>query len=210
MNSETKDFERRSIVGASRPRKILTLGALIGIPIVCFALAGIWYESPFPKNFAPVDENKLFRSGTVTLNQLKNVADKYKIKSVLCLLNPDVPAVAQEQAAAEKLGLHWFNVKLPGNGSSTPEQREQIKKVLDAPDIQPLLVHCAAGANRTGLAIGLYRIHHQGWTAEQVLQEMNQFGFENDAKHENLREALVAEAGLARARSESSSGSGLP
>jgi len=70
--------------------------------------------------------------------------------------------------------------------------------VLLDPALRPILVHCAAGVNRTGLAIGMYRLHVEGWTLEQVLEEMRHFGFEDLPKHENLRNALAAEAELAR------------
>jgi protein-tyrosine phosphatase len=116
---------------------------------------------------------------------------------VLSLLDANAPETIAERAAAEKLGLRWINVPLPGNGASTPEQRERIKQVLFDDSPSGLLVHCAAGTNRTGLAVGMYRMHRQGWTLDQVRAEMRRFDFEDEPHHENLRQALVAEAALA-------------
>jgi len=65
------------------------------------------------------------------------------------------------------------------------------------PDSPPTLVHCAAGVNRTGLAVGMYRLHCQGWSLAQVMAELRANDFEDLPKHQNLRDALQAEAQLA-------------
>jgi protein-tyrosine phosphatase len=141
---------------------------------------------------------------------LQRVASERGIRTVLSLLNPDVPESLAERQAAERLGLRWVNVPLPGNGASTPEERERIRAVLFDPDTAPLLVHCAAGVNRTGLAIGMYRIHQNGWTVAQVLDEMRRWGFEDLPKHENLRQALATEWRATQVDKPSATGSAQP
>jgi protein tyrosine phosphatase (PTP) superfamily phosphohydrolase (DUF442 family) len=44
---------------------------------------------------------------------------------------------------------------------------------------EPTLIHCQQGADRTGLAVALYRVAYQGWTKEQALDEMRHgdYGF---------------------------------
>ena len=44
----------------------------------------------------------------------------------------------------------------------------------------PVFVHCQIGRDRTGCAIGAYRIAKQGWTAEQAIQEMERYGFKTN------------------------------
>jgi protein tyrosine/serine phosphatase len=163
--------------------------------IVVVGVGGfVWLrENALPKRFDVVVEGRLYRCGEVAPEQLKRVASDYGIRTVLSLLNPDAPESIAERQAAERLGLRWINVPLPGDGTSTPADRERIKAVLFDPAAAPLLVHCAAGTNRTGLAIGLYRIHQQGWSVEQVLEEMRRYGFEDLRKHEDLRQALSTE-----------------
>ncbi len=73
-----------------------------------------------------------------------------------------------------------------------------------------MLVHCAAGVNRTGLAIGLYRIHQEGWSVAQVLAEMRRYGFEDLPKHESLRGALLTEWQTAQLGNPTSSRSVQP
>ncbi|MEI6501639.1 MAG: protein-tyrosine phosphatase family protein, partial [Armatimonadota bacterium] len=39
------------------------------------------------------------------------------------------------------------------------------------------LVHCAAGSDRTGTMVAVYRVMEQGWPVEQAAQELPRFGF---------------------------------
>lgn len=146
-----------------------------------------------PKRFGVVVPGRLYRSGELAAQQLERVARDHSIKTVLSLLDPGHPESVAERDAAERLGLRWLNVPLSGDGSSRPEDRDQIRAVILDDTLAPLLVHCAAGANRTGLACGMYRIHRDGWTYEQVLDEMRGYDFEDLEKHENLRAALREE-----------------
>jgi protein tyrosine/serine phosphatase len=174
------------------------------VVVIGLGVGGFAYQraSRLPRRFAPVVEGQLYRSGGVTPAQLERLYRDHGIRRVVCLLNPDAPETQAERQAAERLGIEWQNVPLPGNGASTPEQRRQILALLDdASPSRATLVHCAAGTHRTGLAIGLYRLHRQGWTLEQVLSEMRTFGFENGAGHENLLQALREEAAAAASAS---------
>jgi protein tyrosine/serine phosphatase len=172
-----------------RRLSILTVLALL------VAGAAYWQLSRTPKRFAPVAEG-LYRSGEVSPRQLEHLTRQHGLKTVLSLLNPAADESRAEIAAAEKLGLAWLNIPLTGDGASTPADRDRIRAIVLDPSHRPMLVHCSAGANRTGLAIGMYRIHAEGWTYERVLEEMKQFDFEDEPHHENLRQALRNEVTL--------------
>ena len=69
---------------------------------------------------------------------------------------------------------------------SVPPTDDELKKffevVLD-PARQPVYVHCAFGKDRTGTMCALYRLEVDGWTADEVLQEMQSFGY-HDIYHD--------------------------
>lgn len=180
---------------ARRPR----YGAALLIILLVGGSAALWWHgSRLPKRFAAVAPGRLYRSGEVSPAQLERLQREYGIGRVLCLLDASAPETLVEREAADRLGLRWENIPLPGDGASTPADRARILALLTEPDAPPTLVHCAAGVNRTGLAVGLYRLVVDGWTYEQVLDEMRAFDFEDQPKHENLRQALRSAAAARR------------
>ncbi len=62
-----------------------------------------------------------------------------------------------------------------------PEHEDIIKflRIATTPELQPVLVHCQHGSDRTGTMIAIYRIVVEGWTKEQAKAEMihGNFGF---------------------------------
>ena len=51
-----------------------------------------------------------------------------------------------------------------------------LKLLRDNPD-KKIFVHCRLGDDRTGMMIAAYRMGAQGWSAEQALKEMHEFGY---------------------------------
>ncbi|GMU83612.1 MAG: hypothetical protein AMXMBFR47_34820 [Planctomycetota bacterium] len=185
----------------SKPRRVSgpLRPVLIVAALALAAAAGgwAWHEATrLPKRFGVVEAGRLYRSGEVSPTQLENVVREKGVRTVLSLLDPSAPESVAELQAAQRLGLTWLNIPLRGDGSSTPEARDRIREVLLRDDTGPILVHCAAGSNRTGLACGMWRIHRDGWTVDQVLDEMRRYDFEDLEKHENLRAALRDERRL--------------
>jgi protein tyrosine/serine phosphatase len=182
----------------ARKRLWLVTGLAV-VVLLSGASALRWHANRLPKRFAPVVLGRLYRSGSVTPAQLERLHRELGIQRVVCLLDTNAAVTTAERDAAAGLGLDWRNIPLTGNGASLPEDRRQILALLADPNAPPTLVHCSAGTNRTGLAVGLYRLHCQHWPLSDVLAEMKQFGFDDLPKHEDLRRALTAEAELARA-----------
>ena len=174
--------------------RVLKIAAVVLLAAYA-GVAGIWWHANrLPRRFAAVVEGQLYRSGEVTPGQLRRLHGEYGIGRVISFLAADYPVTAAERRTAAQLGMQWENVPLPGNGASTSADRQRILALLAEPNAPPTLVHCAAGVNRTGLAVGLYRLQCQEWTAQQVLEELRSHGFEDGPQHENLRQALAAEA----------------
>ena len=60
-----------------------------------------------------------------------------------------------------------------------PEDEDIVKflKVLEAPQNQPVFVHCQHGSDRTGMMVASYRIVEQDWNTEEAAKETHIFGF---------------------------------
>ncbi|MBZ5654802.1 MAG: dual specificity protein phosphatase family protein [Acidobacteriia bacterium] len=51
-----------------------------------------------------------------------------------------------------------------------------LKLLQENPD-KKVFVHCRLGEDRTGMMVAAYRMAAQGWTADEAMREMHQFGF---------------------------------
>ena len=97
------------------------------------------------------------------------------VKTVINLRDDDARA-SQEEKEARALGLNYFNVPLSRWGRPGEKRIDELFSLLDAKDNQPVFVHCKRGADRTGALIAVYRVSHDGWTAERAVEEAERYG----------------------------------
>lgn len=69
-----------------------------------------------------------------------------------------------------------------------PEDEDVIKflRIATTPALQPVLVHCMHGSDRTGTMVAIYRIAYQGWTKAQATDEMINGGYGFHPMWQNL------------------------
>jgi protein tyrosine/serine phosphatase len=82
----------------------------------------------------------------------------------------------EEQNEAKTAGLRYFGVALPGLGAPSDEQVASVMRIIDNPENQPVFIHCKRGSDRTGTIAAIYRISHEGWTAERAIAEAKLHG----------------------------------
>ena len=92
------------------------------------------------------------------------------IKTIINLRGPD-EVIRGEQKETETAGLRYFNIPMPGLSAPTDEQVARVMSIVNDPDNQPVFVHCKRGADRTGTIGAIYRISHDGWTADRAIAE---------------------------------------
>ena len=73
---------------------------------------------------------------------------------------------------SRRLGVDFVNLPMPGDGLGEEWQFREILKILDDPGRRPALVHCARGTCRTGASVAFYRFERDGWTPEDVADEL--------------------------------------
>jgi protein tyrosine/serine phosphatase len=113
----------------------------------------------------------LYRSGQLTGDQLREAVKNYGIRTVINLQWPGDELKA-ERALSRRLGVDFVNLPMPGDGLGEEWEFREILKVLDDPDRRPALVHCARGTCRTGASVAFYRFERDGWTPEDVANEL--------------------------------------
>jgi len=100
---------------------------------------------------------------------------QFGVKTIINLRDDDERASAEEREA-RAAGLRYFNVSMAGHAKPTDEQVERALSIINAPENQPVFVHCKRGADRTGTIIAAYRISHDKWTSGQAKEEANRYG----------------------------------
>ena len=124
-------------------------------------------------NFHQVSE-MLYRGGQPLGGGMKRLSE-LGIKTVINLRGEDDLA-RQEQKDAEAAGLKYFGVSMPGLSAPTDEQVARVLALMDDPANQPVFIHCKRGSDRTGTMVAVYRIAHDGWTAERATAEAQKHG----------------------------------
>ena len=124
-------------------------------------------------NFHEVDPGRLYRSAQLSGPQLEQVIKAHNIRTVIHLRgrNDKQPWYRTQQQVTQRLGVEQIDI--PMSAQSLPK-RENVLKLLEAFDRarRPMLIHCRAGADRTGEAVALYRIDQMKQTKEQALEAL--------------------------------------
>ena len=127
----------------------------------------------FPKNFGTVVEGSLYRSGELTPIATRRVVQEHGIRLIIDMgaheLDSDEERLAQKTADA--LGVRRIRLPLWGDATGDPNQYVRALQLIADEANQPVLLHCAAGAERTGCAIAMYRHIYEGVSLEDGLAE---------------------------------------
>jgi protein tyrosine/serine phosphatase len=124
-------------------------------------------------NFHKINAN-LYRGGQPKEGGFQRLAG-LGIKTVVNLRDSDERARAEEKEA-RAAGLEYFNEPLDNFGKPGDKKINNALARINAPENQPVFVHCKRGADRTGMVIAIYRISHDGWTSEQAKAEAKRYG----------------------------------
>ena len=157
-------------------------GLAAAVVLLLLALTGVSSSSaqkvvspPGIKNFGKVNDN-YFRGSQPTHSQMAALK-AMGVKTIIDLRKDFVPAARQW---SNELGLNYFNLPLKPGIPATKEQTEYFLRLVNDPANAPVYVHCRGGRHRTGALTAVYRITHDGWTAEQAYDEMKKYDF-NDS-----------------------------
>lgn len=151
-----------------RNRSIVVL-----LAVAVIAVGGRWvYKELHWKRFAVVKENQVYRSGRLSGRQLHRAIDSLSLKTVVSLA---ADGSSDERELCESRGVKLVEFSLHPDGTGPVNDYLEVLGVLMSPDSHPVLVHCEAGVARTGAAIAVYRMAHDGWSMEEAVAELRTF-----------------------------------
>jgi len=163
-------------------RKNTRLIAIVLVVVIGGGGAVFWHKvgrySFFARNFDTVVEGEIYRSGRFKPRVLASFQDKYGIKTVIDFgaWHEGSPEEAAEQAMADELGITRHVLRLSGAGTGDPNSYVDALRLMMKPGNRPLLVHCAAGAQRAGGIVILYRHLEEGVSIDDAFAEAARHG----------------------------------
>ena len=136
-------------------RTALTL-LIAAIAVVLGILAWCGYLQ-LTGNIHVVEEGKAYRSAELDSAGFARVIGRYGIRSVLNLqgARPTAAWYRSELAASRTAGATHYDLRLSDSRLVTPAQIDSLLALMDSIP-KPILIHCKAGADRSGLVSALY------------------------------------------------------
>lgn len=149
----------------------------LATPVLMLALAIVLGEILYVtlgENFFAVVPGEIYRGSQPTPARLDVLAKSHGIRTVVNLRGPNdgQPWYDAERAAAERLGLAFVNLPLGSNFPPRTSQLHELIRVVDTAE-RPILIHCQAGGDRTGLASMICRLLNSDDTLEQARAQIS-------------------------------------
>jgi tyrosine-protein phosphatase SIW14 len=144
-------------------------------------------ESVKPRidNFGCINE-KFYRGAQPKSGDYKRLA----AMGVKTIIDLQQDGERNEQQMVEAAGMKFYRIGLSDKSWPSPDKAEQFMKIVNNPANQPVFIHCHGGRHRAGIMTAIYRMHHDGWDAEQAYAEMKQYGFESGMGHGGLKDYI--------------------
>ncbi|MCA8942906.1 MAG: tyrosine-protein phosphatase, partial [Planctomycetes bacterium] len=114
-------------------------------------------------NLHEVDPGAYYRCGQLDADGFRQVIRDHGIRTVVRLRGGAVgePEYDAAHTPAEEAGAAFVHIQMSALSLPSRETLLRIWETFDTAE-RPLLVHCKAGADRTGLASAIYVLHETG------------------------------------------------
>ncbi|NSX90389.1 dual specificity protein phosphatase family protein [Agrobacterium tumefaciens] len=125
--------------------------------VAVLAAGGYLYAIQLLGNFHEVVAGQLYRSNQPSNEELVRYTRDHDIKTVINLRGPNESKAwyRDEVETARELGLRHIDFGMSASQELDMSRVNELVAIMrDAP--KPILIHCKAGADRTGLATALY------------------------------------------------------
>ena len=99
---------------------------------------------------------------------------------------------ATERQLVEAAGMKFYRIPMTTRKAPTSDQLALFLQLVNDTAKQPVYVHCAGGRHRTGVMTAVYRMTHDGWTADQAFKEMKQYNFGADFLHPEFKQFVYS------------------
>lgn len=134
----------------------ITLFSII-IPLFAAAMYALFIAGQ--DNFHQITKGEAYRSAQMDRDKLKFCLRNYRIRSILNLRGKDSREnwYIDEVKTSEECNVIHYDVSLSAYDEPTKEDTQILMSIIKAAP-RPILIHCQAGADRTGLVAAMWKV----------------------------------------------------
>ncbi len=110
-------------------------------------------------NFHPITAGEAYRSALLDRDELEYYIKKYSIKSIVNLLGekPKETWYKEEVQVSSEYHVKHYDLSLPALHEPNEEEVQKLLEIFKTAP-RPVLIHCKAGADRSGLAAAMWKV----------------------------------------------------
>ena len=168
----------------NRISRRLVISALAALALIAGAVVSwdlVLKDRLATRHWGVVEQGRIYRSGRLPLDRARDTLANHRIGVLIDLTEnkPDNRFQLKERAAAVELGVEYHNFPLSGDGTGDIAHYADAIAVMCRArrEGKPVLVHCAAGAQRTGGVVAAYRVLVEGMSPAEARAELKRYGW---------------------------------
>jgi len=144
--------------------------------IVALSLPALWTYARFGRlNFHIVVPGQVYRSAQPTAGRFRTWANRHGFRTVINLRGGlDRPEVQGVMQVAEELEIEFVTIRLPNKRLPDPKSVRRLIEAIETAE-QPILLHCRAGADRSGIASALAAMAIGGEDFDEARGQMSPY-----------------------------------
>ena len=110
-------------------------------------------------NFHPITYGEAYRSAQLDADEMEHYIKKYNIQSMVNLRgkNPEASWYREETDMSAALNIKHYDISLSSSREPSGEDISRIIEIFKSAS-RPVLIHCQAGADRSGLAAAIWKV----------------------------------------------------
>lgn len=158
---ETAFAPQRTVLGLRPPRFAVLVFCVLASVLACLW----WALGEYRDTLRTITEGKVYQSGLLAPDDLRNEARRLGIRTVIDLREPP-EEVRDERAVLSALGvkhIHLPSTQVPDDGTVN-----RFLELMNDPVAYPVLIHCYHGTGRSVLFSAIYRVEFEGWDREKA------------------------------------------